>query len=279
MKKLSLFTLLFVLLLSACGEADVDKADELEESAATEEQPKEDESTEEAVTSEEASEEAETTEDTTTEDASTEDEEMEDQKEEKETATEEPAEEAADDEEESVTSASTEEQEESTSSAVGLKAYMPEGPMTKTFIQNGELEATHEIIDVNDRYVQQVITFGDMVTLQILEWKEGTISLVYQESNPEDTSSQLDSFESYETIDVLVDVTKQGSDWQILDEKQSTQTPYQQFEDVFVVQRASGENVKSISFYAPDYGLIKEKVEDKGENGYTMNSELTNIEK
>ncbi|MBX0357759.1 hypothetical protein [Halobacillus sp. Nhm2S1] len=180
---------------------------------------------------------------------------------------------------------SEEETKEEQTSNVGLKAYMPKEPMTKTFMQNDEFEAVYEVVDIQGDYVQQVITFGDMITLQVLEWTEGTVSVVYEEFNPEETASMLDGFEPVETVNVLMDVTQSSqsdSSFKLIDENQTTSTPVRDFENVLVVQKiekadSSGAEVRSTFHYAPDYGLIKEKVEDKGENGYTMNSELIDI--
>ncbi|WP_281658685.1 hypothetical protein [Halobacillus sp. Cin3] len=295
MKKLSFIALFFVLLLSACSGTDVDQADQLEEPESSETETTEEETPSEETPSEDTEEEAEPSEEEQTEEAPVEEEpskeeapteeepEVEEEDQSEEAAAEEPTEEEqpeeTKDEEDKVSSASddSEETEEAGSSA-GLKAYMPKGPMTKTFTQNEDYKVKHEVVDVNDRFVQQIVTFGDMVTLQILEFTEGRIAVVYQESNPEDTSSQLESFEAHETIDVLVDATGGSANFQILDEAQTTATPYGEFDNVFVVQRTSDSKVTSMYHYAPDYGLIREKVEDKGDNGYTMTSELTEIQ-
>jgi DNA mismatch repair ATPase MutL len=192
--------------------------------------------------------------------------------------------ESADEEGSEDASKSEDTQAEQTSS-VGLKAYMPEGPMTKTFMQ-GEYEGVYEIVDVKGSYVQRVITFGDMVTMQVLEYKDETISVVYEESNPADVSPQLDALEPVESIEVLVDVTGNESDgetWTILDKKQTTETKVGEFENVFVVKRestgeASGVKTTLTQYYAPGYGLIKEQMEDHGDNGYKVNTELTQLE-
>ncbi|WP_051254643.1 hypothetical protein [Halobacillus kuroshimensis] len=296
MKKLSFIALFFVLLLSACSGTDVDQADQLEEPENSETETTEEETPSEETPSEDTEEEAEPSEEEQTEEAPVEEEpskeeapteeepEVEEEDQSQEAAAEEPteeeqSEETKDEEEDTVSSASDDSEEtEKAGSSAGLKAYMPKGPMTKTFTQNEDYKVKHEVVDVNDRFVQQIVTFGDMVTLQILEFTEGRIAVVYQESNPEDTSSQLESFEAHETIDVLVDATGGSENFQILDEAQTTATPYGEFENVFVVQRTSGSKVTSMYHYAPDYGLIREKVEDKGDNGYTMTSELTEIQ-
>ncbi|MCA1021034.1 hypothetical protein [Halobacillus litoralis] len=296
MKKLSFIALFFVLLVSACSGTDVDQADQLEEPENSETETTEDEAASEETPSEESEEEAEPAEEEpseetpveeepSTEEPPTEEEPADKEEDHTESDTteapeeEEEPEESAEPEEDTVESASNDSEDtEASGSSAGLKAYMPKGPMTKTFTQDEDYQVVHEVVDVNDRFVQQIVTFGDMVTLQILEFTEGRISVVHQESNPEDTSSQLDSFEAHETIDVLVDATGSSAKFQILDEAQTTSTPYGEFENVFVVQRMSGSDVTSMYHYAPDYGLIREKVEDKGDNGYTMTSELTEIQ-
>ncbi|GEN54652.1 DUF4050 domain-containing protein [Halobacillus faecis] len=291
MKKLLTIMLSVAFILSACA-AEVDpeslETDQADQGAAVEfeEEPAEAEETQQTEKAEEENEAKEQEEST----ASTEPEEEKNTdsgeaaaSEDSDEGTEEPEEdtvEASGDE----TSSEEETKEEQTSN-VGMKAYMPKEPMTKTFMQNDEYEAVYEIVDIQGNYVQQVITFGDMVTLQVLEWTEGTVSVVYEEYNPEDTASMLDGFEPVETVNVLMDVTQSSqsdSSFKLIDENQTTSTPVREFENVLVVQKiekadSSGAEVRSTFHYAPDYGLIKEKVEDKGENGYTMNSELIDI--
>ncbi|MEC3884088.1 hypothetical protein VKA52_10165 [Halobacillus sp. HZG1] len=293
MKKLLTIMLSVAFILSACA-ADVDpeslendQADQ-DTSEASEEPPAEAEKTEDPESVENESESKEQEEESA---VTTEPEDEEDNTDSgEEAASEDPAVEAEEPEEDTVEASanegsSEEETKEEQTSNVGLKAYMPKKPMTKTFMQNDEYKAVYEIVDIQGNYVQQVITFGDMVTLQVLQWTEGTVSVVYEEFNPEDTASMLDGFKPVETVDVLIDVTQSSqsdSSFKLIDDKQTTSTPVRDFENVLVVQKiekadSSGAEVRSTFHYAPDYGLIKEKIEDKGENGYTMNSKLIDI--
>ncbi|WJE15287.1 hypothetical protein QRD89_16415 [Halobacillus sp. ACCC02827] len=285
-------SVLFIALLSACSE-DVDKADQLEPSEEPTEEAAEEE-TDAAPESETEAPEEEAQEDTESgeaaaepaeEDGKAEEEapaEEEAQTEEDGTPEEEPAaEEEAEAGDDSVNAAGDKASESEEETNVGLKAYMPDGPMTKTFLQNGEYEATYDIVAVKGNFVQRVITFGDMVTLQVLEWKEGSIAVVYEEYNPKDTSNMLDTFEPVETINVLVDATKGDTDqFQIVDQKATVQSDVQTFDNVIIVRSVSqGGNVITLQSYAPGVGLIDEQIEDNGDNGYEVDSKLTALKK
>ncbi|MBN9655080.1 hypothetical protein J0K78_12440 [Halobacillus sp. GSS1] len=288
MKKLLTIMLSVAFILSACAaDADPESLESEQADQSTSEEPAEAEKTEKTEDPESVEDESKEQEESTD---STEPEEEENSDSGEEAATEDSDVEAEESEEETVEAsgnegASEEETKEEQTSNVGLKAYMPKEPMTKTFMQNDEYEAVYEIVDIQGDYVQQVITFGDMVTLQVLQWTEGTVSVVYEEFNPEDTASMLGGFKPVETVDVLIDVTQSSqsdSSFKLIDDKQTTSTPVRDFENVLVVQKiekadSSGAEVRSTFHYAPDYGLIKEKIEDKGENGYTMNSKLIDI--
>ncbi|UOQ45698.1 hypothetical protein MUN89_07140 [Halobacillus salinarum] len=170
----------------------------------------------------------------------------------------------------------------------GFNQYRPKQGMTKTFIQDEEYELIHEIVAANDTHIQRVVKFGDIVTLQILKWTSEGASIVYQEQNPEDTSSQLDSYETYEPPMTLVDLNEKGKGngekWQIVKANAKVKVPYGTFDDVYVVQQTltgegSGNKTVITNYYAKDLGLIKETREVKGDNGYTSLSELERVKK
>ncbi len=165
-----------------------------------------------------------------------------------------------------------------------FRNYRPEVGDKKTFIQNDQYEITHNIIAGNDRLLQRVIEFGDVETLQILEWSSDQLSVVFQEENPKSISDQLDTFETYESPKTLININKsgngEGESWEVIADKETVEVPYGNFENVFVVKRtkisesSSNKNVYK-AFYAPNVGLIKETYEVIGDNGYKV---VTNLE-
>ncbi|PAV31302.1 hypothetical protein CIL05_01225 [Virgibacillus profundi] len=178
--------------------------------------------------------------------------------------------------------------EEDSTEDIGLIKYRPEAGTSKTFMQNDEFEITYEILAANEQYIQRIISFGDNITLQILEWTPDSIAIVYQEENPTDTSDQLDSFEAYEPPITLVDSDSLGegnsSDWEIVSTDETVKVPFGEFSEVYLVKQTfesdtTGDKTISQAFYAPNMGLVKETVEVTGDNGYEITTELENTTK
>jgi PBP1b-binding outer membrane lipoprotein LpoB len=168
-----------------------------------------------------------------------------------------------------------------------LQVLKPNQKVKKTFNQNdGEFTLTETIVDMNDQYIQRVLTIGDMVTLQVLEWNDEKVQLVYEESNPSQPGeSILADFTPNKESKPLVDPSKKGKGdsktWEIISENETVKVPYQTFENVYAVKSTVAEGSRSTIhtiYYAPGIGMIKEVFEETGEGGYTVESVLEEVE-
>ncbi|MFC0525292.1 hypothetical protein ACFFGV_17050 [Pontibacillus salicampi] len=179
-------------------------------------------------------------------------------------------------------------EEESNDLSKGLNTYRPEEGMTKTFIQDDQYEITFNIVATNNTHLQRVIRFGDIETLEILKWVENDVSVVYKEENPENTKDQLDSFETFEPPETIIDLKQKGEgkkdEWQITKENATVELPYKKLDNVIVVQKtqtSSSSNKKSIltRYYAEGLGMVKETRETDGSNGFKSVAELQSVKK
>ncbi|WP_347548768.1 hypothetical protein ABFG93_14655 [Pseudalkalibacillus hwajinpoensis] len=159
---------------------------------------------------------------------------------------------------------------------VNLTNYRAEEGVVKSFTSNGQPHFNEEIIDQNKTYVQRVITLGSMKTLQILKWTEEDVSIVEEESNPEQIQSKLDGFEAVEEVDTLLTLSDESNRTVTLLE--SVEVPYGTFEDVIEMKRSIGEeNMVVTTYYAPNTGLIKQVYEIGGDQPQKEIVELASI--
>ncbi|WP_409252037.1 hypothetical protein V1502_18390 [Bacillus sp. SCS-153A] len=177
---------------------------------------------------------------------------------------------------------STEETEINTSLIDALK---PNKPVKKTFIQNDEFTLTETIVDMNDEYLQRVFQLGDMVTLQVLKWDNEVIQVVYEQSNPDSPEeSILDDFAPNKEEQPMADSNRSLGDpsgWKLVSDNETVTVPYKTFEGVYSVRSKISEgNTNTIHtvYFAPGIGMIKEVFEETGDDGYTVESVLENVE-
>ncbi|MCA1060797.1 hypothetical protein LCL96_17930 [Rossellomorea aquimaris] len=171
---------------------------------------------------------------------------------------------------------------EENSALTGLK---PSKKVEKTFNQNDEFTLTETIVDMNETYVQRVLTLGDMVTLQVLKWNKEQMQVVYEESNPsEPDKSILDNFTPNKEEQPLVDLSKRGEGdspvWEIISDNKTVEVPYATYNNVFevrsTVKEGNGSSIHTI-YYAPGIGMIKEIFEETGDDGYIAESVLEKV--
>ncbi|MFC2949130.1 hypothetical protein [Virgibacillus sediminis] len=197
-------------------------------------------------------------------------------------------EEAAENKEDTVNEDSSEETAagEEAGGEQGMKEYRPEPGMTKIFVQDDEFEITYDIVAEDENHLQRNISFGDMVELQILNWTSDRIELVYKESNPEDTSSKLDSFEAINSTETILDVENQGEgdtrQPEIISTTETVSVPAGTYENVYVVRSTTTSSTTDnqtifTTYFAPGVGVVKETMEATGENGYTSETVLTEV--
>jgi hypothetical protein len=166
-----------------------------------------------------------------------------------------------------------------------LQQLKPDKKVVKTF-ENKDFSMTETIVDFNDTHVQRVLKVGDMETVQILEWDEEVIRVVYEESNSKNANeSKLDDFSPNKEMQAMADIKKKGqgdtSRWEIISENETVKVPYKTFENVVIVQNTvQNGNAKTIHkvYFAPQIGMIKEVYEETGDNGYTVESVLKKAE-
>ncbi len=290
MKQLWLYGLIIMCFLAACSNNQSASPDELEssknqsEASSQDETSKQDDSKKNKANAEEKSSDDkdsskdtsqdESKEDQTSENASSTDEDSKDQSSE---------DKQADQTDQSKDSEATKEDVNK-----GFNQYRPNEGLKKTFIQDEEYELTYDIVAVNNTHVQRIVKFGDIITLQILKWTSEGASIVYQEQNPKDTSSQLTTYDPYEPPVKIVDVNKKGEgsseQWEVIHTNEMVKVPYDTFNHVYVVRQtltseSSGSKTVITDYYAKGLGMIKETREVKGDNGYTSISVLDRVKK
>ena len=165
-----------------------------------------------------------------------------------------------------------------TESKIDLTSYRPKTGVTKTFTSEDKSMFTESIIDQNDKYLQRVITLGDMETNQVLKWAPDQVAIVSEESESGEKESILDGFEAVEEVDtILAQPQKQGK--LEITKVDGIEVPFGTFDDVIkVIKNQSEEEMLITTFYAPDVGMIKQVFELTGDHPAQEIAVLTSIE-
>lgn len=168
---------------------------------------------------------------------------------------------------------------------VGIQLYMPTEGLVKKF-QVDSFEVVRETKEVEANKALEVISFGDVKTVQISEWTESGMELLLETSElsgvQDVTIEGLVPMES--PISMISEANQAEGEWQITETAGTLETPAGTFEDVLVITQTlkseSSEQVTSISnSYAPSLGLIQESTTiTNGENVQESKTELVSYE-
>ncbi|MDG5471570.1 hypothetical protein P6709_07400 [Jeotgalibacillus sp. ET6] len=167
----------------------------------------------------------------------------------------------------------------------GFNRYRSPENAVKTFSQD-EFTITHEVVDQNQEFVQEEVKFGDVVTQTIYQWDEEGFSVVYSEENPENQDSLIEEFQPVESPKEVMTLSPSASseqgEWSVVSTSEEVTVPYGSFSEVVQIKmvissETSGRETETVRYYAPEIGLIKEVIEVKGENGYTVSTELKEV--
>lgn len=168
---------------------------------------------------------------------------------------------------------------------VGIQEYMPTKGLVKKF-EVDSFEVVREATQVEENKVLEMITFGDVKTVQISEWTESGMNMLLETS--ELSGIQDISLEGLVPMDAPVSMINEANqaegEWQITGTSEKLETPAGTFEDVLVITQTlksdTSEQVTTISnYFAPSLGLVQEQTTVKmGDNVQESKMELVSYE-
>lgn len=169
--------------------------------------------------------------------------------------------------------------------AAGIQLYMPTEGLVKKF-QVDSFEVVRETQEVQENKALEVISFGDVKTVQITEWTEGGMEMLLDTSELSGVKDiSIEGLVPMESpISVISEANQAEGEWQITETAGTLETPAGTFEDVLVITQTlkseSSEQVTTISnSYAPSLGLIQESTTiTNGENVQESKMELVSYE-
>ncbi len=161
---------------------------------------------------------------------------------------------------------------------IDLTSYKPKTGVKKTFTSQDKLMFTEYIVDQNDKYIQRIITLGNMETNQVVKWTADQATIVYEESNSGEKESMLDDFEAVEEVDTILAQPQKEAELEIT-KVDGIEVPFGTFNDVIKVSKnQSKEEMRITTFYAPEVGLIKQVFELTGDHPDQEIAVLNSIE-
>ncbi|WP_422123970.1 hypothetical protein DHX103_03935 [Planococcus sp. X10-3] len=180
-------------------------------------------------------------------------------------STEEPAEEVS---EETTEDSETEEEpasEEEVVEPAGFLAYIPAAGLVKNF-EVDSFELTRTVLEVKDNKVLEEITFGDVKTIQISEWTESGMKMLYNTGETEGiTDISIDGIEpTSEPIVMIDEANSTEGEWLVVSKEETLELPAGTFENVTVIEQVlkseSSDQVTTLTqYFAPELGFVKEK--------------------
>jgi hypothetical protein len=180
-------------------------------------------------------------------------------------------------EEESESTEST--NEDTTEELQGVELYMPERQMKKIF-KSDEFEIIREVEAIEGNLVIEKVTFGDVEVVQVSEWTESTMKLLYNGPNENDQIT-LGNYPKSAAPEVLVDKSANSSaNWKIKEEGLTLDMQGQQYKDVLLIEQSITSETSdqvTITRYALGKGLGIIKEEQIVRSGKTEKQYITEL--
>lgn len=168
---------------------------------------------------------------------------------------------------------------------VGVQVYMPTEGLVKKF-QVDSFDVIRETQQVEENKVLEVITFGDVKTVQISQWTESGMQMLLETSELSGVKDiSIEGLVPMDSPTTLIDEANQAEgEWQVTGTSETLETPAGTFEDVLVVTQTltseTSDQVTTTSYYyAPSLGLIQEQTTvEYGETVQESKVELVSYE-
>ena len=180
-------------------------------------------------------------------------------------------------EEESESTEST--NEDTTEELQGVELYMPERQMKKIF-KSDEFEIIREVEAIEGNLVLEKVTFGDVEVVQVSEWTESTMKLLFNGPNESDKIT-LGNYPKSAAPEVLVDKSANSSaNWKVKEEGLTLDMQGQQYKDVLLIEQSITSETSdqvTITRYALGKGLGIIKEEQIVRSGKTEKQYITEL--
>src|SRR5690606_31329681 len=156
-----------------------------------------------------------------------------------ETVTEETAEETTEETSEETTEEAAEETEaEEEAAPAGLLAYIPAAGLVKNF-EVDSFELTRTVLEVKDNKVLEEVTFGDVKTIQISEWTETGMQMLFNSGEMGGVKDiSVDGLVPTSEPVVMIDEANSAEGaWTIVSKDETLETAAGTFENVIVIEQ------------------------------------------
>jgi len=169
--------------------------------------------------------------------------------------------------------------EDTTEELQGVELYMPERQMKKIF-KSDEFEIIREVEAIEGNLVLEKVTFGDVEVVQVSEWTESTMKLLFNGPNESDQIT-LGNYPKSAAPEVLVDKSASSSaNWKIKEEGLTLDMQGQQYKDVLLIEQSITSETSdqvTITRYALGKGLGIIKEEQIVRSGKTEKQYITEL--
>ncbi|WP_010175090.1 hypothetical protein [Bacillus coahuilensis] len=133
---------------------------------------------------------------------------------------------------------------------------------------------SEEVIAENKEYLQLIVTLGGSKTTEVYRWTPNEITLVYQDHYQEgDEKGILENFSGTDFVERYVG---EDANWEVIGEDVSVEIDGKDMKVLQVYQESDevvGHTTKKTRYFAKDNGLVFERIEVVGDQGYI--SEIT----
>jgi hypothetical protein len=167
----------------------------------------------------------------------------------------------------------------------GLNMYRPKVGTKKVFVGADHSESfKEEFVYENTTYVQSIVHIGQSTSVLIYKWTSDEIAIVSVVKSPTNPyKNYLDGLKESKNPEIMItNKTPSKSIWKVMKKDESVQTPYKSFNNVYVIQKITNEVEGADTIYtyylAPEIGIVKELYKVTGDQGYTEESVLQQVE-
>ncbi|MCQ6278658.1 hypothetical protein [Bacillus sp. EB600] len=167
----------------------------------------------------------------------------------------------------------------------GFKMYRPKVGVKKVFVGADNKEAfTEEFVQENENYIQSIVRIGQSTSVVIYKWTSDEVSIVSVVQSPSNPSKNyLNGLKENKNPEIMISSkTPSNAIWKVIKKDETVQTPYKSFNNVYVIQKITNEVEGADTIYtyyiAPGIGIVKELYKVTGDQGYTEESVLKQVE-
>lgn len=176
--------------------------------------------------------------------------------------------------------------EEESATEEPFEFFMPDAS-TATFLGEGNEYASFTLrtVYLDDEHIATYEDNGGTVTLKVYRISDNAVELVKEQAEfYEEFTTSSEELEALEPIRTYLrfplEVGMVIDDWAVTEKNANVETPFENFENVIVLENEEAENILNKTYFVEGYGEVKRefRMQEEGQDEFVVTSVLESIE-